>query len=99
MILCPAQPTTRNEAVVTYALADVAMVTGDFTMEDDGTGRKCTVAAKNAVPVDVSGNGNHIAFVDGARLLYVTTCNAQDVVAGNTVNLPLHAIGKVGQPT
>lgn len=99
MIACSQQPTTRAEAVTTYALADVAMATGDFTMAADGGGRKCTVAAKSGVAVDASGTATHIAFVDGTRLLYVTTCTSQALTAGNTVNFPAVDICKIAQPT
>jgi hypothetical protein len=99
MIACNAQPTTRAEAVGSMALADVAMATGDFTMAADGTGRKCTVGAKSAVPVDVTGTATHIAFVDGTRLLYVTTCTSQVLTAGNTVNFLAVDICKVAQPS
>lgn len=90
MTLCEGQPTTRTEAVTTFKLADVAVTPNtDFTKGDgDVSGRKVTVAAKSAVPVDASGSGNHIALVDGTRLLYVTTCTEQEVTAGNTVNFP-----------
>lgn len=89
MILCSAQPTNRTEAVSTYALADVAVTSGDFTVTTgDVSGRKCTVAAKNGVTVDANGNGTHLAIVDGTRLLYVTTTTSQAVTAGNSVNLP-----------
>jgi len=89
MILCSAQPANRTEAVSTYALADVTVSSGDFTVTTgDTSGRKCTVAAKNAVLVDSSGTGTHLAIVDGTRLLYVTTTTSQAVTAGNSVNLP-----------
>ena len=90
MILCSAQPTTRAEAVTTYALADVAMtpVTDFAKANGDTSGRKVTVAAKSAVPVDASGTGTHVALVDATRLLFVTTCTSQAVTAGNTVNFP-----------
>lgn len=89
MILCSAQPTSRTEAVTTYALATQAMVSGDFTIgTGDASGRKCAVAGKNAISVASSGTGNHVALVDGTRLLWVTTCNSQAVTAGNTVNIP-----------
>ena len=90
MIVCSAEPTTRTEAVSTFALADVAMTPNtDFTKADgDVSGRKCTVAAKNGVNVDSSGTGNHVALCDGTRLLYVTTCTSQALTAGNTVNFP-----------
>jgi hypothetical protein len=89
MIACSAQPTTRTEAVTTYALADVAMSSTDFTLANgDTSGRKATVAAKSTVTVDTSGTANHVALVDGSRLLYVTTCTSQALTSGNTVNFP-----------
>jgi hypothetical protein len=99
MILCSAQPTTRAEAVTTYALADVAMAAGDYTKAADGAGRKLTVAAKTGVTVDVSGTGSHIAWVDGSRLLYVTTCPNVLVNNPGTVDFAAVDIGKIGQPT
>ena len=102
MIACSAQPTTRTEAVTTYALADVAMTPGtDFTKADDAVspyGRKCTVAAKSGVTVDATGTATHVALVDGTRLLYVTTCTPQALTAGNTVNFPAWKV-QIGDPT
>jgi len=89
MILCSAQPTTRTEAVTTYALADVAISSGDFTLGDgDVSGRKATVAAQATVTVDATGTGTHVAIVDGSRLLWVTTCTTAAVVSPGTVDLP-----------
>lgn len=89
MVLCSQEPTTRTEAIATYALADVAIDTNDVAIADgDTNGRKATVAAQNGVTVDASGTGTHVALVDGTRLLYVTTCTSQAVTAGNTVNFP-----------
>ena len=99
MTICNAEPTTRDQAITTYKLADQAMVTGDFTAATDGTGRKLTVAAKSGIPIDTSGDATHIAFCDGTRLLYVTTCTQQALVSGGTVDVPTFDICKVGQPT
>jgi len=92
MIACSAQPTSRTEAVTTYALADVAMtVNTDYTKANgDVSGRKVTVAAKSTVLIDTSGTATHVALVDGTRLLYVTTCTSQALTANasNTVNFP-----------
>lgn len=90
MIACSAQPTTRTEAVTTYALADVAMTPNtDYTKADgDTSGRKVTVAAKSGVNVDITGAATYIALVDATRLLYVTTCTSQALTSGNTVNFP-----------
>lgn len=99
MIACSAQPTSRTEAVSTYALADVAMSSSDFTKANgDSSGRKLTVGAKTGVTVDTSGTATHVAIVDGSRLLYVTTCTSQALTGGNTVNFPAWDI-EIADPT
>ncbi len=89
--VCSAQPTTYAEGNATFALADVTMAGADFTAANgDVSGRKLTVAAKTAVPIDTTGTGNHIALLDVAnsKLLYVTTCTSQALTSGNTANFP-----------
>lgn len=90
MILCSAQPTSYAEATATYALADVAMASGDFTHANgDTSGRKTTVAAKSSVTVDANGTGNHIALVKTgtSTLLYVNTPAVNKaVLTGDLVN-------------
>lgn len=100
MTVCSAEPTTRTEAVTTFALADVAMtVNSDYTKADgDTSGRKVTVAAKSGVTVDASGTATHVALVDGTRLLYVTTCTSQALTSGNTVNFPAWKV-EIADPT
>lgn len=89
MTACSAEPTSRTEAVTTYALADVTMAGGDYTNADgDTSGRKCTVGAKSGVTVDTTGTATHIAICDGSVLLYVTTCTSQALTSGNTVDFP-----------
>ena len=97
MTACNAQPTTRAEAVTTFALADVAPT---FTgpANGDTSGRKITVDAKTGVTVDTGGTATHIALVDGTNLLYVTTCNSLLLVASSTVDFPAWDI-EVGDPT
>ena len=90
MVLCSAQPLTYAEANATYKLAEIAMVSGDFTLANgDVSGRKMTIAAKAAVPVTVTGTGNHIAVIDTVALALrdVTTCPAQAVGSGGTVDI------------
>lgn len=100
MTACSAEPTTRTEAVTTYALADVAMTPGtDYTISDgDTNGRKVRMAAKSGVNVDTSGTATHVALVDATRLLYVTTCTSQALTAGNTVNFPVWDV-EIADPT
>lgn len=91
MTVCSTQPTTYTEANATYALADVTMASGDFTLADgDTNGRKVTVAAKSAVPIDASGTAAHVALLDvsNTKLLLVTTCTSLALTAGGTVDIP-----------
>lgn len=101
MTVCSTEPTTRTEAITTYALADVAMASGDFTQADgDTSGRKATVAAKSGIVIDASGTATHIALVDGTRLLYVTSCASQALAANgsNIVDFPAWDI-EIRDPT
>lgn len=95
MTLCSAQATTYAEGNATFALADVTMAGGDFTNADgDVSGRKLTVAAKSAVPVDVTGTGNHIAYLDvtNSKLLGTNTCPSVAVTAAGTVDIGSHKV-------
>jgi hypothetical protein len=100
MTVCSAEPTTRTQAVTTNMLASIAMTpTTDYTKANgDTSGRKCTMAAKNAVPVTNSGTATHIAICDGTNLLYVTTCTSQVLTSGNTVNIPAWKV-EIADPT
>jgi hypothetical protein len=101
MTACSAQPTTYTQAVTTYALADVAMTpTTDFPLSDGTSGRKITVAAKSGVPIDASGDANHIALVStgDTTLRYVTTCTTIALTSGNQVNFPSWDI-QINDPT
>jgi len=91
MYACSALPTTYNEATSTYALADVAVASGDFTLADgDASGRKVTVGAKSGVTVDTSGTITHIAIVDdtNSKLLLVTTVTSRAVLASDKIDIP-----------
>lgn len=89
MTVCSAEPTSRTEAVTTYALGDVSMSSGDFSVaEGDVSGRKVIVGSKSSVNVDSTGTGTHVALSDGSRLLYVTTCTSQALTSGNTITFP-----------
>ena len=98
MTLCSQPPTTRTEAVTTYALADQAMTSGDYTIADgDASGRKLTAGAKSDVDIDTSGMATHIAHVDGTRLLAVaemaigSTGRANTCQSGTSTTIQLDA--------
>jgi hypothetical protein len=88
--VCNAQPTTYAQAMVTYALATVAMAGGDITVADDANGRSATMAAKSAVSIIASGSATHIALVEtsGSVLRLITTCTMQPLTSGGTVDIP-----------
>lgn len=93
MTVCTSEPTTFTAANATNALADVTMASGDFTAANgDTSGRKLTVSAKSSILIDTSGTALHIALLDvtNSKLLYVTTCTSQALVANgsNTVSTP-----------
>lgn len=91
LTVCTSQPTTYTEGNATFALADVTVDSTDFTVANgDTSGRKLTVAAQSAFPVDASGTALHVALLDVAnsKLLYVTTCTSQALTSGNTVSTP-----------
>lgn len=99
LALCSQEPTTRNEALVTYRLASVAITPGNFTLQDGGvSGRRATVAALADIAISQTGTGTHLALVDDTRLIFVTTCENQLVTAGNLLDLPTWDV-EMGDPT
>lgn len=91
MHVCSAEP-ANYAGIAAVSLASVALTPDtDFT-KANGTvsGRKVTVAAKNAVSVTSSGTATHIAIARStdSTLRYVTTCTSQALTSGNTVNIP-----------
>lgn len=81
-------------------LAEASLAGSDFTLAaGDISGRKVTVAARSGLPVIAAGTADHVALLDGAgsRLLYVTTCPAQALVAGGTVSIASWSI-EIGAP-
>lgn len=89
MVAVSGQPASFS-AAVSGRLAETGLAGADFGIADgDVSGRKLTIAAKNGLAVAAAGTADHIALLDDAasRLLYVTTCPAQALVAGGTVNI------------
>ena len=96
MVITSAQP-ANFAGIAAVALADVTMTAGagngDYTLANgDTSGRKLTVLAQSAIPVDASGTATHVCLDDGTTLLQVTTCTSQALTSGNTVNVPAYDI-------
>lgn len=93
MLLISAYSAADSYATVTgNQLAEVAMVSGDYTLSSSGSNRVLTTAAgKSATASASSATPNlHIAFTDGAsKVLWVTDeTSDQAITSGNTVNFP-----------
>lgn len=81
-------------------LAEATLSAGDFAYgPGDVSGRKVTIAAKAGLSVIAAGTADHVALLDTAasRLLYVTTCPAQAVPIGGTVNIGTWSV-EIGAP-
>ena len=105
LTVCTTQPATYADATGALKLADVVVTAGigggDFTLANgDVSGRKLTVAAQSAVPIDTSGDAQHIALVrvSDTTLLFVTTCTLQALTASGTVDIPAWDI-EMADPT
>ena len=78
-------------ANLTNTLADATMASGDFTIADDTSGRKVTIATKTNVPIDgLAGSNNalHVVLSLSGTILDVTTCTSQSLTNGGTVTFP-----------
>lgn len=101
MVVCSAEPSSYSDATTGVDLADVALSTpADLVIANDTSGRKITIAAKSAIPIDHSGAATHIALckVGDTTLRYVTTCTSQSLTSGGTVDVPAWKIN-IADPT
>ncbi|MCS6987763.1 MAG: hypothetical protein NZM40_10140 [Sphingomonadaceae bacterium] len=99
MVALAGQPSNFAEAQA-GRLAEAVLAPGEFTNGPGETsGRRIAVPAKTGVPVLASGTADHVALLDPgqSRLLYVTTCPPQSLVAGGTVNFASWSI-EIGDP-
>ena len=98
LLVCVGQPIDRAAALAS-ALASEALTGADFTKATgDVSGRKVTVAQQADLAITSSGEADHVALIDGTRLLYVTVCTPQVLTAGGTITVPAWAI-EVAAPT
>lgn len=99
MVALPSQPANFAEAFASR-LAEAALTGADFALgAGDVSGRKIEVLAKASIAVLAGGLANHVALLDsaGSRLLYVTTCPAQSLPLGGTVNFDRWTV-EIGAP-
>lgn len=89
LLVLAGQPADFAEAVAA-PLAEAALLPAAFGKADAvGGGRQLLVAAHSGLAALASGTADHVALVDlaGQRLLYVTPCPPQPVLAGAAVNV------------
>lgn len=88
LYICSQEPTTRTEAVTTYALGNKATPTIAVPSDKAGGGRECVVSAITDGTVTSNGTATHWALVDGTRLLATNSLSASQVVStGNPFTL------------
>ena len=100
MTVCSGSPTTWEEATATFCLATQVMSAADYAVANDTSGRKLTMSSKTGLTIDSTGVADHIALTlaAGSTLRYVTTCTAQSLTSGGTVDVPAWKIN-VADPT
>lgn len=103
--VCEGAPTTYEHAHSNKGVGAgkaLANAVPSFTgpLNGDANGRKTTVDEEATITVDVSGDADHVALCDVGvtKLLYVTTCTLQALVAANTVTIPAWDI-EIADPT
>lgn len=89
--------------VVSNIVADVAMVSGDYTLGSSGSNRTLTTASGKSATASANSGASpnlHFAFTDGtANVIWVTDETSDQVVtSGNTVNFP-QLVYTSNQPT
>jgi len=106
--VCEGEPTTYEHATSTkgvatgkkLAMSSTPTFTGPAAGDGGGSSRKTAVDLEATIAVDASGSADHVALCKSgtSALLYVTTCTAQVLTAGNTVTIPAWDI-EIGTPT
>ncbi|MGL6042459.1 MAG: hypothetical protein ACRC1J_00905 [Sandaracinobacteroides sp.] len=99
MVALSGQPATFS-AAWDGRLAEASVGASDFAVQPGvASGRRVLVSGKSAVAVRASATADHVALVDttASRLLYVTTCPAQALVVGGTVNFDGWSV-EIGSP-
>jgi hypothetical protein len=86
-VVCSGQP-ANFAGISALNLAQVTMASGDFTLADDTSGRKVTMASKSSVSISATNTATHVSLDDGTTLLYVTTCTSQALTSGGTLTIP-----------
>lgn len=93
--LCAGAPTTLSDAITNLGtgsgkkLADVTVNASDWGIANGSPdGRTLTMTAQTGITVDITGTADHLAVVDGSRLLLVIPLSSSvGITATNTVTI------------
>jgi hypothetical protein len=99
MVVTQGQPASFAAAQA-GALAEVAVGPADFAVAAGSNGgRRLNVAERAGLVARAGGTADHVALLDtgGQRLLYVTTCPAQALLAGSSLRVAAWQV-EVGAP-
>lgn len=99
MIVLQGQP-ANYAAAMAGALAEAIVTPADFSLGDGSGGtRRLSVAARTGLVAQAGGTADHVALVDGVgqRLLYVTTCPGQPLIAGRSLQVASWQV-EIGAP-
>ncbi len=91
LTVCAGQPVGRTSAITIggQALAQVAIISTDFTgpAAGDVSGRKIAVDQQTGLTVSSTGNADHVCLTTAASLLYITTATTQTLTSGNSLTV------------
>lgn len=102
LTVCSAEP-ANYAGIAAVALADVALTAGngngDFVIANgDVSGRKLSLTQQANIPIDASGNGNHLVYDDGSAIVFIGTNTSQALTSGGTVTVPAYDIVELRDP-
>lgn len=91
LTFCSSQP-ANYAGIAAVALASATLTAGDgngdYTVADDTSGRKVTVAAQTGMTPSANGTVTYAVLDDGTTLLAATTVTSQAVTTSQTWNSP-----------
>lgn len=96
--VCSAEP-ANYAGIAAVMLAEQAISGSHTKANGDVSGRKNTTPAQTGVSISNNGTANHVVESNGTDTIKrVTTCDAQALTAGGTVDVPAYD-HEVGDPT
>lgn len=84
--ICSAEP-ANYAGIAALMLAEQTVVGSHVKANGASTGRKTTCPAQTAISITNTGSANHVVLSDGsANIKRITTCSAQSLTSGGTVD-------------